>query len=107
MTKYLNFSKEYKTFEEPEGGWYDSCCVIDGRVMRGLPLGERHAETSDVCLCSAAMRVSHATSSDTSRIHVPNPRCDRGDDGLRASPAAARRGGQAQTGPAGRCRAGF
>src|SRR6267143_6451938 len=90
MAQYINFSKGYKILNEPEECWYYSCYVVGGRAKRGLPLGE-----------------CHATKRYASTLHVPDLGRDRGNDGLRASPAAARRGGQAQTGAAVRCRAGF
>src|SRR5215831_17837635 len=60
--------------------------------------GTRPAHTKDVCLCSASIRMSHAIQSYASTLHVPDPRRSRKGYGRREPPAAARRGGQAQTG---------
>ena len=85
MMQYLNFSKGYKVFERLERalvllllwrGWYS-----DERSFSG----ERHADTRDVCRCSAAMRMSHATRSDASTLYVPDLGRDRGGHGPFAS----------------------
>src|SRR5215470_99147 len=92
--------KEIQDFERPGGTlvllllcrrWYG-----DERSSSGA----RPTHTRDVCLCSASIRMSHATRSYASTLHVPDPRRSRGGYGRRGSPATARRGCQAQTGAA-------
>src|SRR4030095_11364107 len=69
IMQYDIFSKRYKILNDWRGYWYYSCYVVwqsEGRSS----FGECHADIRDACLCSAAMRINHATRRDASTLHV-------------------------------------
>src|SRR5215475_7461405 len=82
MMQCFVFSKRYKILNDRRGHWYYSCYVVWHSEERAS-FGEHHADIRDACLYSAAMRISHATRSYASTLHVPDPRRSRGSHGLR------------------------
>src|SRR4029453_16461407 len=84
--QYFDFSKRYKILNDRRGYWYYSCYVVWHSEERAS-FGECHADIRDACLCSAAMRISHATRRNASTLHFPAPRRSRGSHGLRGLPA--------------------
>src|SRR6266571_3921482 len=74
----------------------------EGLVLLLLSLAEIRMRIASILADIGLQRTRYGARSDAATIRVPDPGRDRGDDGGRGSATPARRGCQAQTGPAGR-----